>query len=81
MKRAVFAFAVLGGFAALAGPAIASACCDGYSAGYRVGFCKVRSPCLDGTPRGCPSDPYAPNTYEAGYARGYRDGAAAARRN
>lgn len=77
MKRAVFAFAVLGGFAALAGPAIALACCDGYGAG----FCEVRSPCLDGTPRGCPSDPYAPNTYEAGYARGYRDGAAAARRN
>lgn len=77
MKRAVFAFAVLGGFAALAGPAITSACCDGYGAG----FCEVRSPCLDGTPRGCPSDPYAPNTYEAGCARGYRDGAAAARRN
>lgn len=81
MRRAVFVFAMLGGFVALAGPAIASAYCDGYAAGYRAGFCEVKSPCLGGTPSGCPSDPYAPNTFEAGYARGYRDGAAAARRS
>ena len=81
MRRTILAMSMLAGFAALAGPAIASSYCDGYRDGYKSAFCAGRPVCFDGTPRGCPGDPYAPNTYQAGYNRGYSDGAAAARRS
>ena len=81
VRRTTLALSMLAGFAALAGPAIASSYCDGYRDGYKSAFCAGRPVCFDGTPRGCPGDPYAPNTYQAGYNRGYSDGAAAARRS
>lgn len=78
MKRTLLALTMLAGLAVVAAPAIASNYCAGYQAGYKAAFCAGKQMC-DGTPRGCPSDPYAPNTYQAGYDRGYRDGSAARR--
>jgi hypothetical protein len=81
MRRTILALTMLAGFAALTGPAVASAYCDGYQAGYKAGFCAQKSPCWGGTPSGCPASNYALNTFQEGYDRGYRDGATAARRS
>ena len=81
MRRMVLALSMLAGLAALAGPAIASAYCDGYQAGYKAGFCEGKLSCFGGQASGCPGSNYAPNNYQAGYNRGYADGAAAARRS
>lgn len=81
MRRTIFALSLLAGLAVLTGPALATAYCDGYQDGYKAGFCAQKSPCWGGNPPGCPSSSYDLNNYQAGYNRGYRDGAAAARRS
>jgi hypothetical protein len=79
MRSTIFALSMLAGLTALASPAIAAGYCAGYQAGYKAAFCAGKQLC-DASPSGCPSDPYAPDTYQAGYDRGYRDGSAARRR-
>ena len=81
MKGKLLALAIVGGFAALAGPALATAYCDGYQAGYKAGFCAEKLVCYGGNPPGCPASHYAVDNYQTGYNRGYSDGAAAARRS
>lgn len=81
MKRTILTLAVLGGFAALAAPAIASAYCTGYQDGYRAGFCANKLNCYSVIAPGCPSGNWDRNTYQDGYNRGYAAGVAAARRS
>ena len=81
MRRTLLALAMVGGFAALTGTALATAYCEGYQAGYKAGFCAERLVCYGGNPSGCPSAAFDADNYQTGYNRGYRDGSAAARRS
>jgi hypothetical protein len=81
MRRTIITLSALLGLAVLAAPAIASGYCEGYQVGYKAGFCEGKPVCYAGYPNGCPGSNSTPNDYQAGYARGYSDGRAAARRS
>jgi hypothetical protein len=74
MRTALYAFAMTVSMFVLASPAIASPYCDGYKDGYRKGFCNGKEKCRFGETRRCRGEDKSPNTYEAGFARGFRDG-------
>jgi hypothetical protein len=74
MRIALLALTIGSGIA-LASPAIASPYCDGYRTGYHQGYCDTMGqPCSGSETSSCRGERDSSDNYDAGYARGYKDG-------
>lgn len=72
--RKLLIFVAAAAFLVLAAPAVASAFCDGYQAGYKAGACYQKYGCIPPIPPICPIARVGESSFQDGYNRGFADG-------